>query len=93
MTDEKYSGMGVAAATLALLELGTCWIIFFMTFRYVEFFFVITYPLAILSITIGSIVYWGKEKDAVGMVGVAIAIIGLVLGLLFTFGIREIFWV
>ena len=92
MTDEKYSGLGVAAATLALLELGTCWIVYFMTIKYLEFFFIITYPLSILSITLGSIAYWGKEKDKVGMVGVTIAIIGLILGLLFSFGVREIFW-
>ena len=82
--DPKFSGLGVASLVFGIFALTTCGL-FFLSYSYFSLSFFITIPLNILSITFGSVSYWGKSKDKTGLLGFILGIIALAVVIIYLY--------
>ena len=86
----KYSGLGISSFVLGIIILCICWLPL-ISYQMVFIFFFVVLPLSILSIVFGSVSYWGKWRDKIGLVGFIMGVTALVIGLI-SFILRTSYW-
>lgn len=89
-TPSKYSGLGISSLVLGIIAICICWLPL-LSYQMVIVFFFIILPLSVLSIVFGSVAYWGKWRDKLGLVGFIIGITSLAIGLI-SFLLRMFVW-